>query len=158
MTTARRAPLDFDEARVERTRLSLQDTATPDLVDAARMAQREYTTARKVLGVVEGELSRRAEEKGAVLLIGGDTEAELAHGATSYAWDGEAVAALLTKHGIDPFAGLVERVTPASYLKVNTSKVLAKARQLGIFAEMEALFRVEQGAPSWKFRERKESK
>jgi len=141
----------FDEARVQRLRASIQDTPTPDLVDAAAMAAYEAETARCCYALLCDALGQRRGE--ASILTGTDSEAEVTI-SNSYEWNGEGLAEALQDEGYAPGSdSLVIAVRPSTIWKVNTARLLPWAKKRGL-SDLVAKYYTKTESARWSFRDR----
>lgn len=124
---------DYDFAKVDALRRFLEDTtpADADLVDAAREAAYNATTAAKVADLYRSKVSDRMQAVGSSMLIGNEGKAERVNGSNSYEWRYMEVArcvdGALGEGAVDEYA----TVNVATVYAYNTVKLKALAEKMG---------------------------
>ncbi len=144
--------------RITREHLDILDES--DLVAAGNEAHKVSLRWAAVDREMQAEIRRRAESEGAILILGGDVDAEIVQPLGAYEWDDAALAEhvrpLIGEAAYAECVELVPHVCPPPAYRVNTVRLTALVRKLGRRGEgvLERCYSRRRGQPRVEYRER----
>lgn len=126
-----------------------------DLVDAGELATSELGKLKRVAGLIEAEIIRRAKAREATRVLSRSTNtlAEI-ETPSKYIWDADKARAILAPIATPEELAKAIRPAPAPPRPketVHTQSALALARKGGLAEEIKGAYRTEEAAPSVKY-------
>ena len=139
-------------------RLTLEDIqqlGEAELLDAAEVVTQEVETLRRVSGLLNSEIVRRAKTTGASRVVGGGVICNITT-ARTYKWNAEKALELLKPVSTPEELGKAVKTAappppPKVKLTVHTQAALAIARKAGLVEAIKECYTLEESAPALAF-------